>query len=265
MIIVGELINGSREPIARAMAQRDAQAILKAARQQVAAGAHLLDINAGGDPEREAEHLVWLMDVVMDELDVPICIDSPNFQTMEAGLKRAGIRATMINSITAEKSRLQNFLPLLDTYGSQVIALCMGDDGISSEAQERFESGAYLVETLTSRGIQPNRIFLDPIVSPVSVDPQAAQLARETLRLIKKNLPQVKTICGLSNISFGLPQRQLLNQNFLSIMLSEGLDAAILDPTDKALMAHLAATRTLMGLDEGCRDYIAAHRSGKLT
>jgi 5-methyltetrahydrofolate--homocysteine methyltransferase len=141
----------------------------------------------------------------------------------------------------------------------------MDDDGISPKAQNRFKSGAYLVESLTAHGIQPDRIFLDPIVSPVSVDTQATRLARETLRLIKKDLPQVKTICGLSNISFGLPQRKLLNHNFLSIMLSEGLDAAILDPTDKALMAHLVATQTLMGLDEGCLDYIAAYRSGQLT
>jgi cobalamin-dependent methionine synthase I len=265
VIIVGELINASREPIAQALAQRNAQAILDVAREQVAAGAHLLDINAGGDPKRETEDLLWLVDVVTKELEAPLCIDSPNFQTMEASLKRAGSRATMINSITGEKSRLESFLPLIETYGSQVIALCMGDDGISQEAQDRFETGAYLVETLTARGIQPSRIFLDPIISPVSVDPQAAQVARETLRLIKKHLPWVKTICGLSNISFGLPQRQLLNRNFLSLMLVEGLDAAILDPTDKVLMAHLLATRTLMGLDQHCRDYITAHREGKLS
>lgn len=265
MIIVGELINGTREPIARAVAQRDAQVILNSAREQVEAGAQLLDINAGTGPDREADDLVWLVEVVLGELEVPLCLDSPNSSAMEAGLRRAGERAAMINSITAEKSRLESFLPLIETHQSQVIALCMDEQGVSQKAQRRLEIAADLVEKLTAYGISTSQIFLDPIVCPVSVDFRAGQVARDTLMLIKKHLPQVRTICGLSNISFGLPHRQLLNRNFLSIMMAEGLDAAILDPTDEALLANLAATKTLMGYDEHCLSYIAAHREDKLT
>jgi cobalamin-dependent methionine synthase I len=265
MIIVGELINGSRENIARALAQRDARAILNVAREQVDAGAHILDINAGTAPDREADDLVWLVDVVLRELDTSLCIDSPHAGAMEAGLKKAGDRAVLINSITGERGRLESILPLIKSYRAEIIALCMDDEGVPKEAQKRLTTATDLVEKLTNQGIEPARIFLDPIVCPASVDSQAGRVARDTLRLIKKHLPQVKTICGLSNISFGLPQRRLLNRTFLSIMQAEGLDAAILDPTDKALMANLATAQALMGDDEHCLNYIAAHREGRLT
>ncbi len=265
MLVVGELINGSRKAISQAITQRDAQTIRKVAREQYQAGAQLLDVNAGTSPDQEIDDLLWLLDVILGELDVPLCIDSPNVYAMEAGLDRAGDRAVMVNSITAQKSRLESFLPLIEAHQSQVVALCMDEGGVPQQAQERYEIAARLVKKLASRGIAPEKIFLDPIVCPVSVDYHAAQVARETLRLIKKHLPQAKTICGLSNISFGLPSRRLLNHNFLSLMLAEGLDAAIIDPTDDALMANLTATQTLMGRDEHCLGYITAHREGKLT
>jgi cobalamin-dependent methionine synthase I len=264
MIIVGELINGSRELIARAVTQRDSQAILRVARAQVDAGAHILDINAGTDPEREVDDLPWLVETVLGDVNIPLCIDSPHAKSMEAGLKKGGKRAVMVNSITGQKSRLESFLPLVKAHGTQVIALCMDDEGVPQKAGERLKTAAGLVEKLTDHGVEPARIFLDPLVCPVSVDAQAGRVARDTLRLIKEHLPEVKTICGLSNISFGLPNRHLLNRNFLSIMQAEGLDAAILDPTDKALMINLATTQTLMGGDEHCLNYISAHRQGKL-
>jgi 5-methyltetrahydrofolate--homocysteine methyltransferase len=141
----------------------------------------------------------------------------------------------------------------------------MDDGGVPKRPPDRLKVANGLVERLTASGIAAERIFLDPIVCPVSVDSKAGRVALETLRLIKKELPGAKTICGLSNISFGLPQRRLLNQAFLSIMLTSGLDAAILDPTDKALMATSSATRVLLGNDEHCLGYISAHREGRLT
>lgn len=264
MIIVGELINGSREAIAKAVAQRDAKAILDVAQKQVEAGAHLLDINAGTDPDREVEDLLWLVEVVLEELDVPLCIDSPNFQAIEVGLKKARERAAMINSITGETKRLEAFLPLIEACQSQIITLCMDDSGIPETPGGRLEIAVSLVEKLTAHGVQASRIFFDPIIRPVSTDSQAGQIARDTLRLIKKELPGVNTICGLSNISFGLPHRQLLNRNYLTILLAEGLDAAILDPTDGSLMANLSATQALLGKDTHCLNYISAHREGRL-
>ena len=264
MIIVGELINGTRQAIAKAVAQRDAKTILNVAQKQVETGAHLLDINAGTDPDREVEDLLWLLEVVLENLDVPLCIDSPNFQAMEIGLKKAQQRAAMINSITGETQRLEAFLPLIKTCQSQIIILCMDDSGIPETPGGRLEIAANLVEKLTAHGVQASRLFFDPIIRPVSTDFQAGQIPRDTLRLIKKELPGVNTICGLSNISFGLPQRQLLNRNYLTILLAEGLDAAILDPTDGALMANLATTQALLGKDKHCLNYISAYREGKL-
>jgi 5-methyltetrahydrofolate--homocysteine methyltransferase len=283
MIVVGELINGSRQPIAQAIARRDGKAILEVARQQAAGGAHLLDVNAGTTPEKEVEDLAWLVGILTAELDIPLCkdlawlvgiltaeldiplcIDSPNVAAMEAGLKRAGQRGAMINSITAEKSRLESFLPLIGSHDPQVIALCMDDEGVPKQATDRLRVATRLAEILTGSGLSPEKIFLDPIISPISVDGQAGRTALETLALIKENIPEARTICGLSNISFGLPLRRLLNRNLLSLMLAAGLDAAILDPTDKSLMADLVATQTLLGRDEHCLGYITAAREGTI-
>jgi cobalamin-dependent methionine synthase I len=266
MIIVGELINGSRPAIGQAIVRRDAEVIIETARCQVQAGAQLLDINAGTGPDREAEDLVWLVDVVTGALSsVALCIDSPNPAAMKAGLERAGERGALINSITAERKRVETFLPFIQTHSCQVIALCMNEGGIPKEARQRLRIAEDLVETLTAKGLAPGRIFLDPLVCPISVDAQAGRTAMETTRLIKETLPGVRTICGLSNISFGLPQRRLLNRNFLSAMIAAGLDAAILDPTDTGLMANLAATQALLGFDENCMGYIGAAREGTLS
>jgi len=264
MIIVGELINGSRKPVAEALARRDAKAIVEIVRHQVEAGADLLDVNAGTGPDREIEDLLWLIEVITRAVEIPLCIDSPNHQAVEAGLKKAGHRAAMINSTTAEPERLAAFLPLAEAHRCSIIGLCMGEDGVPGEARGRFQIAERLVEKLTAGNIPPERIYLDPIVCPVSVDSRAGQTSLETLRLIKDGLPRVRTICGLSNISFGLPQRQLLNRHFLSIMRAAGLDAAILDPTDGKLIGGLRAAEALLGYDESCLTYIEAARNGTL-
>ena len=232
MIIVGELINGSRKPVAEALTRRDAKAIMEIARRQTEAGADLLDVNAGTGPDRETEDLLWLIEVITQGVETPLCIDSPNHEAMKAGLEKAGQRAAMINSTTAEQDRLAAFLPLAEAHGCSIIALCMGEEGVPGEARGRYHMAELLVERLTAGNIPPEKICLDPIICPISVDGRAGRTALETLRLIKEGLPQARTICGLSNISFGLPQRQLLNRQFLSIMRAAGLDAAILDPTD---------------------------------
>jgi len=265
MIIVGELINGSRKPVAEALSGRDADAILEIARRQIEAGADLLDINAGTGPDRETEDLLWLIEVISEGVEIPLCIDSPNRQAVEAGLKKAGPRAAMINSTTAEADRLEAFQSLAEAHSCSIIGLCMGKEGVPGEARGRFQVAEHLVQRLTAGKIPAEKIYLDPIVCPVSVDGRAGRTALETLRMIKEGLPQVKTICGLSNISFGLPRRQLLNRQFLTIMRAAGLDAAILDPTDLMLMSGLRAADALLGDDENCLAYIGAAREGKLT
>ncbi len=265
MFIVGELINGSRKPIAEALARRDAETIVQIARLQTEAGADLLDVNAGTGPDREIEDLLWLIEVVTSGIETPLCIDSPNREAVKAGLERAGRRAGMINSTTAEPERLEASLTLAEEHGCSIIGLCMGEQGVPGDAEGRYRVARLLVEKLTAGNIPPEKIYLDPIVCPISVDGRAGRTTVETLRLIKEGLPGVKTICGLSNISFGLPQRQLLNRQFLAIMRSAGLDAAILDPTDRKLMAALRAAEALLGHDENCLTYIGAAREGTLT
>jgi 5-methyltetrahydrofolate--homocysteine methyltransferase len=264
MIIVGELINGSRKPVAGALARRDGEVIAGIARLQAEAGADLLDVNAGTGPDREIEDLLWLIETVTRAVDISLCIDSPNREAMEAGLEKAGRRAAMINSTTAEPDRLAAFLPLAEAHGCSIIGLCMGEEGVPDDAEGRFQVAERLVEKLTAGKIPPQKIYLDPIVCPVSVDGRAGRTALETLRLIKEGLPQARTICGVSNISFGLPQRQLLNRQFLAMMMAAGLDAAIMDPADDRLRSGLQAAEALLGYDESCLAYITAARQGGL-
>jgi 5-methyltetrahydrofolate--homocysteine methyltransferase len=170
----------------------------------------------------------------------------------------------MINSTTAEPDRLEAFGDLAEAHGCSIIGLCMGEEGVPGDAGGRFRIAERLVKNLTAGKIPPERIYLDPIVCPISVDGRAGGTALETLRMIKDGLPLVQTICGLSNISFGLPSRQLLNRQFLSIMRAGGLDAAILDPTDGKLTGALRAAEALLGHDENCLTYIGAARQGNL-
>jgi 5-methyltetrahydrofolate--homocysteine methyltransferase len=139
----------------------------------------------------------------------------------------------------------------------------MGDEGLPNSVNERYENGSRLVEGLTSAGIPPSDIYLDPLVRPVSTDSQAGVVLLETIRRFRETWPEVHIVCGLSNISYGMPVRRLINQSFLVLALQAGLDAAILDPMDQQLMGLLYATRFLLGKDEYGVDYLKAFRSGR--
>lgn len=263
MLIVGERINTSRKAIEPAVRERDAEFIRKVAREQVAAGATFVDVNAGTLVGEEPEALKWLVETIQSAIDVPLCIDSPNPVAIEAALKVHKGKA-MINSITAERERFEGIAPLVKEYGCSVVALCMDDRGMPESAEDRFRIASELVERLTQMGIPQGDIYIDPLVRPISTGSNNGLLVIDTIRKVMEGFDGVHTICGLSNISFGLPARRLLNQAFLIMCMTAGLDAVILDPLDDRLMALLAAGRALLDKDEFCMDYIAAHKAGRL-
>jgi len=262
MIVVGEKINTSNRRIARAVVERDAAFIAAVAREQAEAGADYIDVNAGTFTEEEAQSLCWLVETVQAEVDRPLCLDSADPLVLERAAECHRGEA-MINSISLDEQRLRGLLPLITSRPCRVVALCMPASGLPASAGDRVEAGAELVGRLTDAGAAPEMIYLDPLVQPVSVDAQAGIKILESLEEIHGRLPGVKTICGLSNVSFGLPRRRLLNRSFLALCLFRGLDAAIMDPTDAQLMDMLLSTEALLGRDENCQSFIDAHLSGR--
>ncbi len=264
MIIVGEKINTSRKSIEEAVANRDASFIAGVARQQAEAGADYIDVNAGTFVDRETELLCWLVDTVQREVDLPLCLDSPNPQALAEAIKlHKG--EPMVNSISLEKERYEALIPLITSQPCRVIALCMGRTAMPTTVEERVEAGTELISRLTGAGIPIEKIYVDPLIQPVSVNTNMGVAALGAIGRITAEFPGVNAICGLSNISFGLPERHLINRNFLSLAMCHGLDAAILDPTDRKLMATIFAVEMLLGRDEYCERYIDAYQNGRIS
>ncbi len=264
MIIVGEKINTSRRSIADAVEKRDASYIAEVAREQAEAGAHYIDVNAGTFLGKEAECLCWLVETIQSELDLPLCLDSPNPHALSEAIKRHK-GEPMINSISLETERFRSLLPILTSQSCRVVALCMAETSMPTTVDERVEIGSELITRLTHAGIPLEKIYVDPLVQPASVDTKMCLATLGAISRIMNNFPGVNTICGLSNVSFGLPERHLINRSFLALCLSHGLSAVILDPTDKSLMATLITVEMLLNRDEYCENFITAYQAGRIS
>ncbi len=263
MIIVGERLNTSRKRPAAIVAARDAGALVAEAATQKEAGSDYIDVNAGTFTENEPETLRWMVTTIQAELPVPLCLDSSSPRALEEALPVHKGKA-LVNSITAERARYSAVLPLVKEHGAAVVALCLDDAGMPSTGEEAFAKGSRLVGNLLAAGVPAGDIYVDPLVRPCSVDPKAGQAVVSAITRLMAEYPGIHTICGLSNISFGLPQRRLLNQAFLVSAITAGLDAVILDPLDRRLMSLALAAEALLARDPYCRRYIQAYRHGGL-
>ena len=263
MVIVGEKINTSRKSIEEAVRKKDATFIVKVAREQAEAGANYIDVNAGTFLEQEVDYLCWLVETVQSEVALPLSLDSPNPKALSEAMKRHK-GEPMINSISLEEDRFRSLLPVITSQPCRVVALCMAKTSMPTTTEERVQVGSELIEKLTGEGFPLEKIYVDPLVQPVSVDTRMGISILGAIYKIMNGFPGVNTICGLSNISFGLPARSLINRNFLALCLAYGLSAAILDPTDKQLMATLLTVEMLLGQDEYCGDFIDAYQNGRI-
>lgn len=265
MIIIGELINGTRKRIKEAIANKDAGYIGNLARKQDKAGAAFIDCNPGTVGEAEATDLAWLVETVQAVTDKPITFDTPNADALRAGIAAyTGKAMGMINSITLESARIEAMLPLVREANINVVALALDDGGMPCLAGQRERTATRLIEKLVDAGLSLNKIYLDPVISPVSTQQEAAQHILQAVAAIRARFPEVHITAGLSNISFGLPSRRLLNRVFLSLAIQAGLDSAIMDPLDEPIMATALAAELLAGKDEWCMNYITASRAGTL-
>ena len=211
----------------------------------------------------EEEALPWLVEIVQEVVDKPCCIDSPNPLALEAALK-VHKGTPMINSITLEKDRYDAVIKLVKEYKAKIVALAIDDNGISPESDKRIEIGCKLIENMHSEGIPYDDIYIDPLIQPISTDSTMGLVSLDTISGIKKAYPEVHFMCGLSNVSFGLPQRGLLNRTFIAMCMHAGLDGAVLDPNNKKMMSMIIAGEALLNKDRFTKKYLKAHRKGLL-
>lgn len=265
MLIVGEKINTSIKELKEAVLSRNEAFLEALAQDQKLGGADYLEVNSGLRvyPEEEALDLEWLVPLVQKASGLPLCIDTAYGVVLEKALKLHQGKA-IVNSVSGDSERWPEILPLVKAYDCDLIALPSDRKGIPSSVADRIKIAERILEGVSKEGIEPNRLLIDPLVLPISSNTQNALLFLETLRELKRVFPGVRTISGLSNISFGLPRRTWINQAFLVLSLGAGLDAAILNPLDKKLMALVRSTEALLNKDPFCVKYIEAFRSGSL-
>ncbi len=262
MLIIGELINASRKAIGEHIRNQDAAAIQQVAKDQFENGADYIDVNAGIFVEEEAQYVEWLVTNVQEVVDAPCCIDSPNPKAIEAGL--AVHKGTpMLNSISLEKDRYDALLPLLAGTDLKVVALCMSDEGMPETVDDRMAIADKLVNGLLQNNVKVENIYVDPLVQPISVNASFGVEFLNSVEKIMQTFKGIHTTCGLSNISFGLPNRKFLNQMFMVQAIAKGLDGAIVNPLDRHMMANIIAAEALANRDEYCMNYLQAFRDGR--
>jgi cobalamin-dependent methionine synthase I len=263
MILIGEKINASLRRVRDLVRNRDQAGLIGLAGEQASAGADYIDVNVGtglGSREDEVAAMQWAVATIQNELEIPLSLDSADAAVLDAALKVRDGRASLINSTKAEEESLQEVLPLAERYDTPIVALAMDETGIPRTVEDRLNACQKIVAACGPLDIPQDRIFFDPLVLPVSTDIQQGMVTLQTIMKVKQRFPGAKTVIGLSNVSYGLPQRARLNAAFLHMAVFAGLDAAIMDPLDAELTAAVKAAEVLVGKDRRCRRYLRAFR-----
>ncbi|MFQ5910155.1 MAG: dihydropteroate synthase [Thermoplasmata archaeon] len=246
MIVISERVNGLFKSVSKAIDNRDAEILQNLAREQVAAGADILDLNTGPGVDDPAGIMKWMVETVQDAVDVQLSIDTPNVQAMEAGITAAKDKVLM-NSTTAEDAKMEKLFPLASNYDSEIICLTLDEGGIPNDANSRAEFAMKMVAKAMEFGISTDRLYLDPLVLPVGAAQDQGLKVLEALGMFKAIAdPAPKTVVGLSNVSNNTKERPLLNRTYLVMLLAYGLDAAIMDPSDEELMNVAKASEILL-------------------
>ena len=258
-VIIGERINPTgRKRLAAQMAVGDYSQVEADALAQVAAGAHMLDVNAGIPLADEPRILAETIQLVQSLTDVPLSIDSSIVAALEAGLAVYQGKP-LVNSVTGEEERLEAVLPLVKKYGAAVVAISNDETGISEDPDVRFEVAKKIVEHAADYGIGREDIVVDPLIMPIGALGNAGRAAFHLIRRLRLEL-KVNTTCGASNVSFGLPNRHGLNAAFLSMAIGAGMTSAITNPLHAEEMTGVMGADVLMGHDRDCRRWLRVFR-----
>ena len=260
MFIIGELINGMYANIGTAIKERNKNEIQNCALAQIACGADALDVNCGPVSRQPLVDMPWLVEIIQEVTDKPLCLDSSKPKVIEEGLKAARNK-TIINSTTADKDKLEALLPLANKYKSKLIGITISAKGIPQNKEQRLELAAVIIAECQEKRFPIEDLYLDPIVLPVNMAQAQMKDILESIAEFKIiSEPGPKTIVGLSNVSQGTQLRSLINRTFLTMAVAYGLDSAILDPKDKELIDTLITAELILNKNIYCDSYLEAYR-----
>lgn len=263
LVMIGERLNPTnRKVLSQQLQEGDTSLVRRDARAQVEAGAGVLDVNVGVPLADEPALMRPVIEAVMAEVEVPLCIDSPNVAAVEAGLKafrEMGGKKALINSTTAETERLDKYLPLAAEYGAALIGLAHDERGITYNLTDRLEAAAKIIDRAAAYGIPREDILIDCLTLTVGANSQAGWVTLEVQRRVWIELG-VNTTAGASNVSFGLPDRPTLNTAYLPLMMSRGLTSAITNPLEEPIRNIILASDLLLGRDSNARSWIKAYK-----
>ena len=258
-VIIGERINPTgRKLLSEEMSKGDLSRVEQDTRAQVAAGAHMLDVNAGIPLADEPKILADTIKLVQSLTDLPLSIDSSIVAALQAGLEVYQGKA-LLNSVTGEEERLESVLPLVKKYGCAVVAISNDETGISEDPDIRFKVAKKIVDRAKDYGIPSSDIVVDPLVMPIGALNSAGMQVIKLVRRLQEEL-KVNTTCGASNVSFGLPNRNGINAAFLTMAIASGLTSAITNPLHDSVMQAVMGADVMMGNDPNCVRWIKKYR-----
>jgi len=259
MIVIAEKINGSIPSVAKAIEEKNADWIRDLAKRQAEAGATYIDVCASVEESIEVETLKWLIELVQEVTDLPIAVDSPSVDSILGAMKYCK-RPGLVNSVSMEGDKVDKVFSVIADTEWECVALCCDDKGIPKNADDRLRVFYDLMEKAKEYKIDPSRLHIDPLVEMLCTTDDAMANLGIVMSEIKSKYPTIHVTGAVSNISFNLPYRKIVNLAFLVLAMNAGLDSAIFDPLNRDLMGAVFATEALLGMDDYCMEYITAYR-----
>ncbi len=264
MIIIGEKINGAIPSIRQAIADRNGELIARRTLDQARAGAHFLDCAPSTATELEYDTMCWLIGIMQNVTNVPLCIDSPDDGLLARILEEGQVKQPgMVNSVNEEGTKCERIFPLIAGTPWEVVGLTCDREGIPADPRKKVDIAKRIIDKADHYGVALNQLHIDPCVMALATTPTALEDFRFCIEAIHAYAPQVKVTGAISNISFAMPARRYVNQNCLAYAIAAGLDSAILDPCSQDMMGTIFACEALLGADRGGRRYNRAYRQGK--
>lgn len=262
LFIIGDRLSAEKSRVRKALNEKDSKFIKQEAQLQVQAGANMLHLNVGTLVNNALECLEWMINNIREVVDVPFSIELTEPEIIRSVLNLLNQEETLIHSISLEQERWNSLIGVLKETKCRFVGVCMDERGVQASWERRYRLARELIDRIDDENISRERLFIDPGVPPASVDHRGPLSALKALEKIKENYPEIKTITELGAVSYGLPQRRLINRNYIVLLLRSGIDAVRLDPLDKELMANILTAEMLLGKDDFCAKFLEAELEG---